>query len=241
VANRYLVTCLAWARRNLKTYCLGRGFPLTIAILWIGSLAVYTVMQADAEPEKVSGRIILTHRQPVSASLAAMNSDRVGGQVGRLLATGSRSLSTTSSSTGIQRERLLIAVVQSPPRAIRTKPTLADTPPKPTQQHEHGATHPVKASLGAKPTVAAGPSHTLQVWVTGYDLYGITSTGVPAGSGICAVDPYTIPLGTHITIAGVGSCVAADTGPAVVGAHIDVWVPDYQSAVNLTGYYTASW
>jgi 3D (Asp-Asp-Asp) domain-containing protein len=241
VANRYLVTCLAWVRRNLKTYCLGWGFPLTIAIVWIGSLAVYTVMQAEAEPNKALGRIVLTHRQPVPASLAVMNSVRAGGQIGRLLAAGSKSHSTTSSSTGIQRERLLIAVVQSPPRAIPTKPALADTLPKPARQHEHGATHPVKASLRAKPTVATGPTHTLQVWVTGYDLYGITATGVPTGSGICAVDPYTIPLGTHIAIAGVGSCVAADTGPAVVGAHIDVWVPDYQSAVNLTGYYTASW
>jgi len=81
----------------------------------------------------------------------------------------------------------------------------------------------------------------MRVWVTGYDLVGTSATGTQTGPGVCAVDPSVIPLGTHITIAGVGSCIAEDTGSMVWGAHIDVWVPDYQTAVSLTGWYTASW
>jgi 3D (Asp-Asp-Asp) domain-containing protein len=84
-------------------------------------------------------------------------------------------------------------------------------------------------------------SRVAQVWVTGYSLLGITATGATSGPGICAVDPSFIPLGTHITIDGLGACIAADTGPAVVGAHIDVWVPSADQAYGLTGWYTVHW
>jgi cystine transport system substrate-binding protein len=33
-----------------------------------------------------------------------------------------------------------------------------------------------------------------------------------------------IPLGTRFDVPGYGGCVAADTGGAIVGRHIDVWV-----------------
>jgi 3D (Asp-Asp-Asp) domain-containing protein len=65
----------------------------------------------------------------------------------------------------------------------------------------------------------------LTVSATAYDLPGRTSTGLPVGWGIAAVDPSVIPLGTHIVIPGYGVAVAADTGSAVVGATIDLWFP----------------
>ncbi len=95
------------------------------------------------------------------------------------------------------------------------------------------------ASAGQSRRTAGLIVHEEQVWVTGYDLAGTTATGVPAGPGICAVDPDFIPLGTQVNLAGVGRCYAADTGSAVLGAHVDVWVPDYQAALNVTGWYTA--
>jgi 3D (Asp-Asp-Asp) domain-containing protein/septal ring factor EnvC (AmiA/AmiB activator) len=66
---------------------------------------------------------------------------------------------------------------------------------------------------------------TLTVTATGYSLAGYTSTGVPVGYGIVAVDPSVIALGTKMTIPGYGEGVAADTGGAVAGAHIDLWFP----------------
>jgi 3D (Asp-Asp-Asp) domain-containing protein len=80
-----------------------------------------------------------------------------------------------------------------------------------------------------------------QVYVTGYSLTGVTATGAEAGPGICAVDPSYIPLGARISIDGFGSCIAADTGPSVVGAHIDVWVPTVDQAYSITGWYTIRW
>jgi 3D (Asp-Asp-Asp) domain-containing protein len=58
---------------------------------------------------------------------------------------------------------------------------------------------------------------------TGYCLRGNTSTGVPTGPGVVAVDPSTIPLGTRMSVPGYGEGVAADTGPAVSGRMIDLW------------------
>jgi 3D (Asp-Asp-Asp) domain-containing protein len=68
-------------------------------------------------------------------------------------------------------------------------------------------------------------SQALTVGATAYALPGTTATGVPVGHGIVAVDPNVIPFGTHMTIPGYGEGFAADTGSAIVGARIDVWVP----------------
>ena len=87
-------------------------------------------------------------------------------------------------------------------------------------------------------SVPAGPrqapslgGRTLTVVATGYALPGHTSTGVPVGYGIVAVDPGVIPLGTHMTIPAYGEGVAADTGGAVAGARIDLWFPTRAEAL----------
>ena len=67
---------------------------------------------------------------------------------------------------------------------------------------------------------------------TAYALTGTTATGIPVGPGIVAVDPSVIPLGTRMTIPGYGEGVAADTGGAIIGARIDVWVPTEAQAVT---------
>ena len=72
---------------------------------------------------------------------------------------------------------------------------------------------------------------TLTVLATGYSLGGHTSTGVPVGYGIVAVDPSVIALGTKMTIPGYGEGVAADTGGAISGAHIDLWFPTEAEAL----------
>ena len=72
--------------------------------------------------------------------------------------------------------------------------------------------------------VTAGRS--LTVVATGYALGGRTSTGLPVGWGVVAVDPSVIPLGTHMTVPGYGEAVAADVGGAVRGAVDRSLVPD---------------
>ena len=88
--------------------------------------------------------------------------------------------------------------------------------------------------LAAVPVPAPGTSQSgraLTVVATGYSLAGNTSTGVPVGYGIVAVDPSVIALGTKMTIPGYGEGVAADTGGAIAGAHIDLWFPTEAEAL----------
>ena len=46
---------------------------------------------------------------------------------------------------------------------------------------------------------------------------------------MCAVDPGVIPLGTRFDVEGYGTCLAADTGSAIQGMIIDVWLPTAQA------------
>jgi 3D (Asp-Asp-Asp) domain-containing protein len=90
----------------------------------------------------------------------------------------------------------------------------------------------IQATTAPTPPAALAPAgrRTLLVSTTGYSLPGHTSTGIPVGPGVVAVDPSVIPLGTRITIPGYGEGVAADTGSAVRGADIDLWFPTLAAA-----------
>jgi 3D (Asp-Asp-Asp) domain-containing protein len=83
----------------------------------------------------------------------------------------------------------------------------------------------------AEPQPVASAPGTITVTATGYSLPGHTSTGLPVGYGVIAVDPAVIPLGTRLTIPGYGEGVAADTGSAVTGYTIDLWFPTLADAL----------
>src|SRR5205085_12351599 len=83
----------------------------------------------------------------------------------------------------------------------------------------------------APPRPSLTPGTTLSVASTAYSLPGHTASGLPVGQGICATDPRVIPLGTRFEIPGYGPCVAADTGSAVIGAAIDIWMPNERASV----------
>ena len=72
----------------------------------------------------------------------------------------------------------------------------------------------------------------LTVVATAYMIHGSTATGIPTGPGVVAVDPSVIPLGTRMTIPGYGEGVAADTGSAIKGLRIDVWVANAAQAAQ---------
>lgn len=90
-----------------------------------------------------------------------------------------------------------------------------------------------ESSVSAEPAAVSVVDgvRTLRVTATGYSLPGRTSTGLPVGIGVVAVDPAVIPLGTRLAIPGYGEGVAADTGSAVQGARIDLWFPTLADAL----------
>ena len=68
---------------------------------------------------------------------------------------------------------------------------------------------------------------------TAYSLKGLTRSGVRAQRGIVAADPSRIPLGSVIQVrAGSYSGIyrVLDTGSAIKGSIIDIYVPDYNEA-----------
>lgn len=73
-------------------------------------------------------------------------------------------------------------------------------------------------------TPPASGGSSFSVTSTAYCLGGTTATGMPVGYGIIAVDPRVIPLGSRVHVSGYGDAIAADTGGAIRGNKIDVWL-----------------
>ncbi|MGI6721428.1 MAG: 3D domain-containing protein [Anaerovoracaceae bacterium] len=69
-------------------------------------------------------------------------------------------------------------------------------------------------------------SRKYDVKATAYCDSGYTAGGPAAGDGIIAVDPDVIPLGTKVFVEGYGFAICADTGGAIKGKKIDIWLPD---------------
>ncbi|MEO4053832.1 LysM peptidoglycan-binding domain-containing protein [Solibacillus sp. CAU 1738] len=63
---------------------------------------------------------------------------------------------------------------------------------------------------------------------------GITANGTDLRSNpnlkVIAVDPNVIPLGTKVWVEGYGEAIAADTGGAIKGNKIDVFIPSKDDA-----------
>lgn len=65
---------------------------------------------------------------------------------------------------------------------------------------------------------------------------GPTASGVmPQEGRTIAVDKRVIPLGTHVYIDGLGEFIAEDTGSAVKGNHIDVYMGSHTAAKWFAG------
>ena len=77
---------------------------------------------------------------------------------------------------------------------------------------------------------------------TAYYGHTITAMGSkpvrnPNGISTVAVDPNVIPLGSKVYVSGYGVAIAADTGGAIKGNIIDVYVTDHQKALELGVVY----
>ena len=59
---------------------------------------------------------------------------------------------------------------------------------------------------------------------------GKTATGTKARIGVIAGDPAVIPLGSTVYIKSMGYFKAEDTGGAIKGNRIDIFVGDYKKA-----------
>lgn len=111
------------------------------------------------------------------------------------------------------------------PKAPAEKPT-----PAPVQKEAQPASTGSEAS-GKEMTVTA----------TAYTAYcngcsGVTATGIDLrsnpGMKVIAVDPSVIPLGSKVYVEGYGTAIAGDTGGAIKGNKIDIFMPDKSAATQ---------
>ncbi|ETI67395.1 LysM peptidoglycan-binding and 3D domain-containing protein [Neobacillus vireti] len=97
------------------------------------------------------------------------------------------------------------------------------------------------ADSGRESTTSTNNSTEITVKATAYTAScegcsGTTATGVDLTANpdakVIAVDPSVIPLGSKVYVEGYGTAIAADTGGAIKGNRIDVFLPDEQDALN---------
>ena len=102
---------------------------------------------------------------------------------------------------------------------------------------------PAGASVAQARTSPARQGRQLYARLTAYSAsveegtaWGITRSGTRVRSGVVAVDPGVIPLGSRVRIAGLpGIYRAEDTGGGIRGAHLDVYIPTRAAALQF-GY-----
>lgn len=78
---------------------------------------------------------------------------------------------------------------------------------------------------------------TYTMKATAYTGDSITATGItpvrnPNGLSTIAVDPSIIPLGSKVYIPGYGEAIAADTGSAIKGHRIDLFLNSKNECIN---------
>jgi 3D (Asp-Asp-Asp) domain-containing protein len=98
---------------------------------------------------------------------------------------------------------------------------------------------PVQKAVSAPASSTQGKEMT--VTATAYTAYctgcsGTTATGIDLRANpnlkVIAVDPKVIPLGSRVWVEGYGEAIAGDTGGAIKGNIIDLFMKDRQDALN---------
>lgn len=90
---------------------------------------------------------------------------------------------------------------------------------------------PTTADAQARPR--ARPGQSLTFWATAYCVDGTTRSGTQTRAGVIAADPRVLPLGSRVRIHGIGRqrvFTVHDTGPAVKGREVDIFMEDCAAA-----------
>ena len=120
-------------------------------------------------------------------------------------------------------DRQITALTEQAQAAEQEASEIASEAPAPPEETEESAPEP-SAPAPTSTDSSPEPGRQVTVSATKYCLTGTTATGLPVQYGVIATDPAYIPLGTRLFVPGYGEGVAADTGGAVKGWTIDLWV-----------------
>ncbi|MEH7416616.1 LysM peptidoglycan-binding domain-containing protein [Neobacillus drentensis] len=133
-----------------------------------------------------------------------------------------------------------VVTATGPAKTTNPKPVPAAQPSKPAAVTQPAK--PIAVSQPAKPE-SSEETNTKEITVkaTAYTAScegcsGTTATGVDLKANpdakVIAVDPKVIPLGSKVYVEGYGVATAADTGGAIKGNRIDVFIPTEDKAME---------
>lgn len=111
----------------------------------------------------------------------------------------------------------------------------SETPEAPGTADSAGAAGRDAGGAILSPAKSTGATPVQKFTATAYALYGRTASGARVRRGLIAADRRVLPLGTRVRLeAGgySGEYVVADTGGAVRGRKIDIWVPSTREALR---------
>jgi 3D (Asp-Asp-Asp) domain-containing protein len=146
-----------------------------------------------------------------------------------LLFTSPLAAETSNSSAKLQPT----PVQTSQEEALNTAsvPLSADTVNATVPAASTAVTKDESTMLASQPVVPAAPP--VSYVATAYSLRGRGASGLGVRKGTIAADPRVLPFGSRIRLdAGpyTGEYIVTDSGSAVKGNKIDVWVPTYGEA-----------
>lgn len=116
---------------------------------------------------------------------------------------------------------------------------VAEAPVESAPAVEAAAPAPTESAPAVE--AAAPSSKEITVEATAYTAScegcsGITATGIDLlanpNAKVISVDPSVIPLGSKVLVEGYGEAIAGDTGGAIKGNKIDIFIPSKQDAIN---------
>lgn len=152
---------------------------------------------------------------------------------------------STTQSVEKSEEQTESAKTQSAEKSVKQaespKTQSAEQPKQETERVEtKAAIQPNEQSKEAEKTVVEA-GDTISVEATAYTVEsaggnGITTIGIDLNKNpdakVISVDPNVIPLGTKVYVEGYGHAIAGDTGSAIKGNKIDVYLPTEEEALN---------
>ncbi|WP_180316724.1 3D domain-containing protein, partial [Shouchella shacheensis] len=108
-------------------------------------------------------------------------------------------------------------------------------------EREQAAQAQAEQEQAAQAPAADEGQATYQMEATAYTANcegctGVTATGIDLNANpnqkVVAVDPDVIPLGSRVHVEGYGEAIAGDTGGAINGQKIDLYVQSRGEALN---------
>jgi 3D (Asp-Asp-Asp) domain-containing protein/LysM repeat protein len=136
---------------------------------------------------------------------------------------------------GLKNTHTAVTEKQTKPAAAQASKVSAPVE-KPATKESAPAEKPASTS-----TSNTDSKKSITVKATAYTAYcegcsGTTATGIDLKANpnkkVIAVDPSVIPLGSKVYVEGYGEAIAGDTGGAIKGNRIDVFIPSKKDAIN---------